>query len=442
MTLATLLGMVGTAAAQPADPYADPKPAPDAPTAPPPSTAPRSDAPIADPALAEQVAGSLVIRAIDLYDARELRDAKQLAVEAVVTSPHGPSAERARALIHQINQQLGIPEEQPPAPLPPPARPAPQTPDSPDDGTKITKGPIDAPTAGHGRVAAQVHAGLYTALIGATIGSAFSDSNQAAGAIPVGLAAGAAGAVVLAPVLDRHLDEAQIRTVGSGTVWGGVIGGLFADLTTGVGIGSSGTTGRQVLVGASIGSTLGGLGGLALAKQHELTRGDVALVDTLAGIGTFGGFTIGMLMQPAQSEAYDLNAVLGAAGGIVAGLVAAPSTNTTPRRMVRVAEYAMAGGAVPFILLPVTGASSGAERVVGALSSIGLVGGAILGFRSTKDWDKGQDAAAGAHDAPPAIVGRASDGTWAVGTPGLEPLSVQLDNHQHGLGLTLMGGRF
>ena len=439
MTLATLLGAVGTAAAQPADPYADPKPAP---AVVPPALAPKTDAPITDPALAEQVAGSLVIRALDLYDARELRDAKQLAVEAVVTSPRGASADRARALIHQINQQLGIPEEQPPAPPAPPPAHVPPPPDGPDDGTKITKAPIDAPHPGHGRVAAQVHAGLYTALIGATIGSAFSDSNQAAGAIPVGLAAGAAGAVVLGPVLDRRLDEAQIRTIGSGTVWGGVIGGLFADLTTGVGVGSTGTTGRQVLIGASIGSTVGGLGGLALAKQHKLTRGDVALVDTLAGIGTFGGFTIGMVMQPAQSEAYDLNAVLGAAGGIIAGIVAAPSTNTTPRRMVRVAEYAMAGGAVPFILLPVAGTSSGAERAVGALSSIGLVGGAILGFRSTRDWDKGQDAAEDMHDAPPAIVGRASDGRWAVGTPGLEPLSLQLDNHQHGLGLTLMAGRF
>jgi hypothetical protein len=98
------------------------------------------------------------------------------------------------------------------------------------------------------------------------------------------------------------------------------------------------------------GGAIGVLGGASLAVDHKLTRGDIALVDTLAGIGTAGGLTLGMLMQPAQKEAYAVNALLGATGGVIAGYVAGPQTNTTPRRMLRVAGVAAAGGALPFLL--------------------------------------------------------------------------------------------
>ena len=88
-------------------------------------------------------------------------------------------------------------------------------------------------------------------------------------------------------------------------------------------------TGHVVLVGTAIGATLGGLGGLNFALNDRLTRGDVALVDTFAGIGTIGGLTLGMLMQPAQREAYSLNAAIGAAAGVITGVIAGPQTNTT-----------------------------------------------------------------------------------------------------------------
>ena len=398
-----------------------------------------------DPALAEQVATSLVTRAQDLYDAREPRDAKQLAVEAVVTSPAGPAADRARALIHRINVQLGIPEDEPlaPPPVTPPVTPPPalQAATPQPDADKPSP---ERSTPRSRRITAQVHAGLYTGLLGATIGSSFASDDYAAPSVLVGLGAGAAGAAFLAPVLDRNFDEAQLRTIGSGTVWGGVIGGLFADITTGTGVGSSGTSPRQVLIGASIGATVGAAGGYGLARQKKLTRGDVALVDTLTGIGTWGGLTVGMLMQPAQSEAYDVNAVIGATGGIIAGLVAANKTNTTPRRMLKVAEYAAIGGAAPFVLYAVIydSNSSADERITGALSTLGLVGGAWLGFRKTAHMDLGQDVPEDHVDAPPAVVGRSSDGSWQLGAPALVPLSPQLDNHQRGAGLSVLSARF
>ncbi len=112
--------------------------------------------------------------------------------------------------------------------------------------------------------------------------------------------------------------------------------------------------------------------------------------------------------------------------------------------MLRVAEYAAVGGAAPMLLWAATGGdqSSGTERGIGALSTLGLVGGALLGFRNTATWDEGKDVPDGANDAPPAIVGRASDGRWGLSAPGFTPLSPQLDNHQHGVGVTLASMRF
>jgi len=224
-------------------------------------------------------------------------------------------------------------------------------------------------------------------------------------------------------------------------VWGGVIGGLFADA---VKIDSSRAT--HILVGASIGSTLGLLGGAALAKTDTFTRGDVALVDTLGGVGAIGGLTMGLLMQPAEGEAYSVNAILGTVGGLIIGKVAAPLTNTTPRRMLRVAGVAAAGGAVPFLLYAAVYDKSGHgdERLVGALSSIGLVGGLYLGFRLTADLDVDLDRSsnpAETDDAPVAIVGRHSDGRWALGAISINPLSPELAP-QRGMAIPVLGGAF
>jgi len=423
--------MAASASAQPADPYA----------------APVNAKPGEDPVLNEQIAESLVQRAQELLDAKVYLDAKQLAVEAMVRSAHGTAAEQAKLIIHKVNVQLGIPEEDGP-PINPP-------------GGKLDLRPIQDPTItnleqpppqpvmvdehGGGHVASMVHTGLYAGLIGTTIGSLFSRENPAAGAVPMGLAFGIAGGLYLPRLVDRlHWSEAQVRTVGSASVWGGVVGGFIADISTGH------TTGREVLVGASIGATASMIGGAFYASSHPLSRGDVALVDTFAGIGALGGLTIGMLMQPAQGEAYSLNAVLGATGGIVVALIAAPSSNTTQRRMLRVAGLALAGGALPFLLYaaihdPTT---SGDERITGLLASCGLVGGAYLGFRLTDHMDEGLDTLdgkptkpAGDDDAPPAIVGRNSDGRWGLSGIGIAPLSPALAP-QKGMAFSVLGGTF
>ncbi len=435
------VAIAGPAAAQPAAPPPAPMPAPAPADGP---QDPYAVAPGADPILAEQIAQQLVGRAQELLDAKIWLDAKQLAVEALVESPKGGSAEHAKYIIKLVNQQLGIKEEAPPPPPKPPV--ADTTPF--DDSTKHQ----DVPQQPEGgtrspRTAATVHAAIAGGLLGATIGSLFDTDSPAKGAVPVG-AVFALGAGWFVPKLfDRwHWDEAQVRTVGAGSVWGGVVGGLFADVVTGANGGDTSAPG--ILVGATIGSTLGVLGSSSLASDHKFTRGDVALVDTLAGIGTAGGLTLGMLMQPAQGEAYSLNAAIGATAGVIAGYVAAPQTNTTPGRMLRVAGVSAIGGAVPFLLYAAIHDSStdSDERIVGALSTAGLVGGAWLGFYLTRNYEVGLDVPDGKpaekDDAPPAVVGRSSDGHWGLGGLALSPLSPKLANHQQGMAVTVLGATF
>lgn len=459
--------------AQPVDPYAPDPPVPARPPAPQPpasptpaqppapkppprltpavqSPAPKPPAPgepshlepASDEAvLAEQVAAALVQRAQELYDARVFLDAKQLAVEALVRSPKGMAADQARFLIKSINQQLGIVDE---------PEVQPELPDDKVDLTPITdpidKERIDAPetppdSVRAGRVTTGVHSALYVGLLGATVGAFIDDDSPAKGAVPVGVGAGLLAGWMLPRAIDK-LDwhDGQIRTVGAGSVWGGVIGAFFADA-----VNTEGTEATHVLAGASIGSTIGVAGGVALARKNRFSHGDVALVDTFAGIGAIGGLTMGMLMQPAESEAYSVNAVLGTTGGVIVGVVAANKTNTTPRRMVRVAGLAAAGGALPFLLYAgIHDKSTNAdERVTGLLSTAGLLGGAYLGFRLTRDLDVGLDVVPGQRpatdDAPVSLIGRHSDGRWAMNGLTIQPLSQRLAP-QSGMTVPLLGG--
>jgi hypothetical protein len=401
----------------PADPYGEPEPT-------------------QDEVLNEQIAQSLVQRAQELYDARVFVDAKQLAVEALVKSPKGQAGQQARFLIAEINKALGISGDgdKPPAPVTPPIVEPVKPPELPSQPEQPSS-PFVTPS--------RVHGALYAGLIGTTIGSFFSKDTPAGGAIPLGVVTGVVGGLYVPRLTDRlGWNDAQIMTAGAGSTWLGFMGAFIADAVK-----TDGTNARQVLVGASIGSTVGLAAGAGLATRDNYTTGDIALIDTLAGIGVAGGLTIGMLMQPAEGEAYSVNAVLGAAGGIVVGLVAAPNTNTTPRRMLRVAGLSAAGGAAPFLLYAAirNRDSKADERVTGLLSTAGLLAGAYIGLRLTRDMDVGLDVKPGTktevEDAPVALVGRHSDGRWALGMIGVSPLSLELAP-QPGLAMPLVGGAF
>jgi hypothetical protein len=458
LPLCLVAAIVGRVDAQPSDPYA-PSPAP-APAPRPPTPTPVPVAPTPDPApsapgqvrtddlaLAEQVALALVHRAQELYDARVFVDAKQLAVEAMVRSPKGQAAEQARFLIKRINQELGISDESEQKPeVKPPPEPVPDLTPIEDPAEKHRKDKIEAPPERPdrpSRLTAGVHAGLYFGLLGSTIGAFFDDDTPAGGAVPVGIVAGLAAGLYAPRVFNRlKWNDAQIRTMGSISSWGGVVGGFFADSVK-----TSDTSARQVLVGSTIGATVGAVGGALIARRNNFTTGDIALVDTLAGMGAIGGLTIGMLMQPAEGEAYSVNSIIGTIGGTLIGMVAAPQTNTTPRRMLRVAGWSAAGGAIPFLLYAglYDKSSTADERVTGFLSSAGLLAGAWIGFRLTRKMDLDKDVLPSKKqlrdDAPLALLNRHSDGRWTPGALSLQPLSQTLAP-QRGMSLPILGATF
>ena len=125
-----------------------------------------------DPVMNEQIAEQLVTRAQELLDAKIYLDAKQLAVEALVKSPKGAAADRARYIIKVVNQHLNIQEDPPPTP---PSQVTPTAPEGKVDMTPIGSTQFDpsrdpppaatpvAPSDGANSdrlIAATVHGGL------------------------------------------------------------------------------------------------------------------------------------------------------------------------------------------------------------------------------------------------------------------------------------------
>lgn len=421
-------GVTSSSAPPAAAPSAAPAAAPSAPAPSAPPAGPSGD--LAEAQLAEEVAFAVAARAQELLDAKQYADAKQLALEAIARSPRGVAAERAGLIVRAANAGLGIPAaEEPPAAEGAPAEEGGAAPPLSEQR------PLeDSPTS---RRVAMVHAGLYGGLLGATVGGIAHDS--AGVEVAVGAVGAAAGAYFLPRYLQRYSTE-QVRTIGSASMWGGAVGGLLADVTTSL----DDTTPRQVLLGAALGATAATAGGLYLAKQRTFTRGDVALVDTLASIGAVGGLTLGLAMQPVQGEGYSLNAALGAAAGVVTGFVAAPQTDTTERRMLRVAGAAAAGGAAPWLLYAVFSDSgtNNDEQVFGLLSTAGLLAGAYFGLRWTRGMDEGKDvhdATANLDDAPPALLRRSSGGALAFGGLGLR---TSLQAPERAYVLDVLAGRF
>jgi hypothetical protein len=220
-----------------------------------------------------------------------------------------------------------------------------------------------------------------------------------------------------------------------GVAGGAVAGGLFADVVTGL----DGTTEDDVLGGMVIGAAAGGFTAYLLNKNPALTAGDFSLINSMTAWGLTGSLTFGLMIDPPEGEAYSLNGVIGIAGGYLIGHAAARKTDLSTKRMARVNLAAFAGAIAPWILYAATSdtETNDDEQAFGFLSTVGLLGGAYLGFRWTRNMKPGSESDMLERDpAPAALLRRTHDGRWGAGGIGLSRTS----GGSRGATLTLLGG--
>lgn len=395
LVVASLCGAVGLAAAQPIDPYA--------PTAPSP--------PARDVELDTAVAAGLVARAEALVASGDDGNARILATEALAREPAAPVADRARALLAAIDARLI--KALPPTVAPPTPRPAvppaavPVRPE-PDDDPPVLD---ELPARPRGALAL----GFYGALGGAALGLGLSDDDGDGEPEALGAVAGGAvgGALAYGLARLRGYDAAAAHQLGSGLLWGGVAGALFADVVSGL----EDTTATDLAIGAGAGAVGGAIIGLGL-RHDDLTVGDAAVIDVSAALGTVVGLQLGAAMQPPETEAYTLNASLGAIAGYGVGHWLARRLDVSAGRAAKVGALGAIGAGAPWLLWMAVAddASDDDEQAFAWLSMAGLAGGLYLGTRWTRD-----DVGAGPDDAPPALVRRSSRGGWTLGGPTLTP---------------------
>jgi len=151
--------------------------------------------------------------------------------------------------------------------------------------------------------------------------------------------------------------------------------------------------------------------------------------------GLVGGLTFGLALDPPQGEAYSLNGFLGLAGGYLIGHAAARKSDLSTARMARVNAAALVGAVAPWLLYAASSddTTSSDEQAFGFLSTVGLLGGAYLGFRWTKGMKPGSEV--DDHELGPTALFRHGRAGWTAGGLGLTRAQGG-----HGAALTLVGG--
>jgi hypothetical protein len=385
------------------------------------------------------VGQALVTRARQLLDASFPADAKQLAEEALLRAPSGDVATEASAIIAEANRQLGVKDPTPPVdPVKDPVVIPPKDLDRPPV--------VDDPVAG-GRFWMGVHGSLMGLAFGGSIGLALDVDPDTGDPGPAGVSIGAAAGGALGYFAGRwaasrwELDAAQASTIGSGSLLGATVVGLFAD-TLDVG----GTTAREIAIGVAIGTVAGAAGGIMLARAERLSTGDVALMDSFAMYGVLGGLTLGAAMQPAEDEAYSLNAVIGGIAGWLAGAGLGPRIDASPKRVSRMVLGAAIGGGTPWLLYLAINddSSTNDEQAIGLLSTAGILAGAYLGYRWSRGLAGSEVQPGGKRRVDPDLGGvglihRSRDGSWSL-RPAL-PRRATVDDRRAWM-LDVAGGTF
>jgi hypothetical protein len=386
----------------PVDPYgAGPAPRPAAPVvAAPGGLVPDPRDPV-DPALDEQVAAGLHARGVDRYGAGDYVAAKRLFVESLQRAPGGPTSIESLRMLRTTNQKLGLRDLEDGRPghvstEPGPTEPTPVVEPSPSTSTSTST--PDGAWAGEPRPEVVVRDGtegalaVYAGAAGLAVGLALAgpegDDGSIGGGAAFAGALGAAAGVAGALWADRRWDPSsgQRTAVVTAGVLGGVAGGALADVVTGEEADGFRTDPDDLYRGAALGTVLGAAGGVLWARAADPSPGDVALVGSLGSYGAGLGLLIGGAMDPPQTEAYTLNAALGAALGAGGGVLLGRTAETTRRRMAWIDLGAAAGAALPWVLIYPLAADDGRddEQLVSGIACATLALGAAAAWWLTR----------------------------------------------------------
>jgi hypothetical protein len=186
---------------------------------------------------------------------------------------------------------------------------------------------------------------------------------------------------------------------------------------------------HQVLTSLFLGGTIGTVGGLALAKNLELTEGQFTFASTLTLLGFGTSAIVGSLIEPDDEWSSEQSTALaiGMDAGLAAGLVIAPKITWSRRRARYVAISSLAGlfvGSLTGALLaterdPVTDQSTTDPDVALTGVLVGMWGGFAAGAVLTNDWAPDpkftKPATATTTITPVPMVGRDQVGIGAMG---------------------------
>jgi len=418
----------------------------------------------------DAVAKALANRGQLLFDRGDFASAKQMFIESLERSPKGPSAGNAVAMLRACNQRLGIKDLDQGSPLAVPLGGGGPTdpyagdggpadpyagdgggPTDPYGGDGIgpnPPGPIDQPAPGVARRRLTVFGGTYGALLGLAITGPENDQGDIGGAAVLGAVGGAAVGSLAAWWFGRNRDLAvgDVQAIMAGGTWGAYTIALFGDAVTGVGT----STTNEIVVASAIGGTLGLGGGYLWSRQHP-SEGDVSLVNSFGAYASVAGLQLGAVMQPPKSEAYSINAMIGAGAGLAIGVYAANRVEVSRARMLRVDLGVLAGAAIPWLgYLALGDGGSGGQQAAGLIALATMSAGGYLGWRLGRGLDDHPTTPAG--PSPPAddfgtttgLLLRASSGRWAVGVPLPRPMQSPALGPRVGTayGVDLLAGRF
>jgi len=464
---------------QPVDPYAEPPAEPPAaePKSPPePEGEPRPSSGLdGDDDVDDQVAQSLYRRGVALYRHGSTAEAKTLFIESLERSPNGRMAGEALRMLRQANKRLGLANQDdgrpsargqegvldpyagaPPAgdasdeaPLDPYGTPEPPPP--PESGAV---GPPDAPEpepergSRLGRRVVIGWSGAVGLIAGMALAGPENDEGDLSDAAVIAGVVGAAGGIGLSYWLTgrTELSGGQSAAIASAATWGATQAGLLGDATTG-----TDSVPNDVWKYVAAGGLVGLGGGVLYARAAQPSEQDVALTNSLALYGTATGLFVAAGMEVPESEAYSINAIVGGAAGLAAGILLAPRVEVSLRRTLFLDLGAAAGAAAAWgALYPLIAddTSRNDEQVVGWVSTATMGGGVVLAWYLTRGMEARSRSLTGPsrarQPAPPALARRQADGAWELGVPFLRPLSnpALAPPGAGGVGVDLVSGRF